>query len=277
MIHSLRNNCSILRAAAVAAALGASAAGLQAQEKVPHDGHGTPVLTVTAEIALNSLMSLADANLQKLADVLTLVASTDAARSADWNRLRASLADAARINVPAVYWFALPDGSYWTLETGRATGNLSDRPYFPRVFAGQTVIGNLVVSKATNRSTAIVAVPVRGTQGQVVGALGASVYLDSLSGRIQHEMGLARNHLFYTLDAEPVVGLHVDPEIILFHPLDERDPALSRAIRQILDSEIGSVTYDFRGNQRSVVYRKSAVTGWWYVFGLVQPSVITSR
>ena len=262
---------------AVAAAISIGAARLHAQQIVPHDSARAPTMTVSAEVALNSVMSLADAKLQKLSDVLTILAGTDAARSADWTRIRAPLAQAARFNVPAVIWFALPNGSYWTSESGPASGNLSDRAYFPRVLRGESVIGDLVVSKATNKSTAIVAVPIRRADGGVVGVLGGSVYLDSLSHRIQQEMGLTRNQLFYTLNAEPVVGLHADPAIIFFHPLDEGDAALSRAIRQILDTGSGSVTYDFRGNRRSVVYRKSAVTGWWYVFGLVQPSATTSR
>lgn len=48
-------------------------------------------------------------------------------------------------------------------------------------------------------------------------------------------------------------------------------------VGDIVVNEAGSLTYDFRGRQRSVVYRKSPVTGWSYVFGIVQPSVITSK
>lgn len=227
---------------------------------------------VDGRIALHALMSLGDTHLRNVANTLAMVAATDVARSADWDRIRQPLTEAARLNVQAVHWFALPDGSYWTLQEGRASATLADRPYFPRLLAGQTVIGDLVVSRATGTSAAIVAVPVRGQDGAVVGALGASVQLDSLSRQIRREMHLQPDQIFYTLDATPIVGLHSDPGIIFLHPLEEGDPALERAIREMLSRGEGVADYSFRGTRRTVHYCKSPVTGWLYVFGALQPS-----
>jgi C4-dicarboxylate-specific signal transduction histidine kinase len=218
-------------------------------------------------IALHSLMSLADGHLQKIADVYTILATMDSVRSAQWEQIQEPLAAAARVNVPAVYWFALPDGSYWTLNDGRAAASLADRAYFPRALAGETIIGEMVVSRATGRSAAIVAHPVRGDDDTVVGVLGASVYLDRLSEIINKEMDLGPDLIFFSLDQTPVVGLHKDPETIFVHPLEEEDPQLTNAIRGILSSEQGVVTYRFRGQGRTIYHRRSPVTGWWYGFG----------
>jgi hypothetical protein len=229
-----------------------------------------PAFTVDGEIALRSLMALGDGHLQKVADMFTLLATTDAVRSGDWQRIREPLAAAGRLSVPAVTWFATPDGGYWTVQEGRSDASLADRPYFPRLLEGETVLGDLVVSRATGRSTAIVAVPVRGGNNEIVGVLGASVYLDSLSARLAREMDLEPQHLFYSLDEEPLVGLHMDPDIIFLHPLDEGDPELDRAMREILSREAGIVSYQFRGKQRTVLFRASPVTGWRYAFGILQ-------
>jgi hypothetical protein len=241
-----------------------------AQEERLAAAPDAPTFMVEAQVALSSLMSLGDGHLQKMADVLTILSGTDAARSAEWDRIRAPLAEAARRNVSATVWFALPDGTYWTVAEGRAAENLSDRAYFPRVLAGHTVMGDLVVSRATGESAAIVAVPVSGRDDDVVGVLGASVHLDSLSEQISREMQLEPHYLFYSLDAEPLVGLHIDPETIFLHPLEEDDPDLERAIREMLSREEGAVSYTFRGSRRTVLYSKSPVTGWWYAFGVLQ-------
>jgi hypothetical protein len=254
-------------AAVGAMMFGASPAPAQVQPVAAGDNPASFV--VDGRTALHALVALSDAHLQKAADVLTLLATTDAARSADWERIRSGLGDAARMNVPALYWFALPDGSYWTLEQGRATANLSDRAYFPRLLAGQPVVGDLVVSRATGKSAAIVAVPVLGDRGEVVGALGSSVYLDSLSLRIQNDMGLAANHLFYSLNAEPLVGLHMDPATIFLNPMEEGDQEFQAAIRELLSHESGMIRYRFRDQGRTVLYRKSPLTGWWYAFGVL--------
>jgi hypothetical protein len=67
------------------------------------------------------------------------------AQSADWEVIRTPLGALAERNVPGLVWFALPDGSYWSVPQGQCSGHLSDRDYFSRVLAGETVIGSLVI------------------------------------------------------------------------------------------------------------------------------------
>lgn len=250
-----------------------AAAGVRAQTPVP-GAAAEPVFTVDGQVALHSLVTISDLHLQKLADALTLLAATDGARAADWERIRGPLAEAARLNVPAVHWFALPNGDYWTVEQGHA-GNLSDRAYFPRVLSGQTVIGDLVVSRSSGSNTAIIAVPVRGPDGRVVGALGSSVRLDSLTERIRGEMGgLGAGVIFYAIDAEPLGALNSDPSLIFTEPMKLGDEEMRRAFREMLAGEEGVVSYEFRGTRRTVLFRRSPVTGWWYGFGVAKPMVV---
>lgn len=247
-------------------AAGAQPAGAAAESKAP------PPVTVEASVALHSFQSLVDGHLQKLADLLHMVAATEDARSADWERVRAPLAQVGAMTVPAALWFAKPDGGYWTLAEGRAAGNLSDRTYFPRLLAGQTVIGDLVVSRSTKRNTAVVAVPVGASDKAVVGVLGASVYLDKLGEIVRTEMGgLPPGSLFFAIDSKPMGALHSDPEMIFTEPMKLGDEAMQNAFRQILTSAEGSVRYTFRGQVRTLLYRKSPVTGWWCAFGTTSP------
>jgi hypothetical protein len=226
--------------------------------------------TVDGKVALASLIALSDGYLIKLADSLQLLAASPEAQSADWRKIREPLARAGEVNVPALNWFALPDGSYWSVQEGKARGNLAERAYFPKVLAGKTVIGDLLVSTATGRSMAIVAVPVMRPDKTVVGVLGASVYLDRLSTRLEREMGLDNTMIFYSFDAQPLKGLNWDPGLIF------RDPTklpgqedFSRAVKDMMTKSHGTERYVFRGRQRTVLFRRSAVTGWWYVFGVV--------
>ena len=233
----------------------------------------TPAFPVDGQLAVHSVMSLSDAHLRKMADILAILATTDDARSANWERIRAPLAQAASVNVPAALWFALPDGSYWTVERGRADSSLSNRPYFSRLLAGRNVIGDLVVSRSTNRNTAIIAVPVRGRDGSVVGVLGSSVHLDSLTAIVSKEIGgLDPSHIFYAIGSGGLGALNSDPRLIFTEPMKLGDEGMRRAFSEMLSGRDGMVTYTFRGSQRTVLYRKSDVSGWWYGFGVVEPS-----
>ena len=228
---------------------------------------------VDGQVALHSLMSLSDAHLLKLADVLSILAATDDARSGAWERIRPSLARAALVNVPAVLWFALPDGAYWTVTGGRADSSLANRPYFPRLLAGHTVLGDLVVSRSTSRNTAIVAVPVRGRDGSVVAVLGSSVHLDSLTAIVNREIGgLDPSHICFAIGAGGLGALNSDPRLIFTEPMKLGDEGMRRAFSEMLAGRDGTVTYNFRGSRRTVLYRKSDVSGWWYGFGVIEPS-----
>jgi hypothetical protein len=234
---------------------------------------GTPTepqdFMVEGRVALASLISLSDGHLLQIANHFQMMTTADAVRSADWERIGPILGAVEDLNVRALMWFALPDGSYWSVQRGKAAGKLSDRTYWPRLMAGETVIGDLVASKATGKSSAIVAVPVRDAHGSIVGVLGSSVYLDSLSLQIKRELDLQPNQIFWSIDATPIGALQDDPEQIFLDPFALNEPELERAIREMLTREEGVVNYRFRGKRRTVLYRKSRVTGWWYAFGRV--------
>lgn len=221
-------------------------------------------------------MALSDGYLQRLADSFTLFAQTDQARTADWDLIRLPLTAVAERNVDALVWFALPDGSYWSVQQGRSSGNLSDRAYFPHVLAGETVIGTLVVSKATGRCTAIVAVPVTNGGGVVVGVIGASVYLDQLSARLSAEMSIGAGLIFYSFDATPLLALEWDPQLIFADPFS-LGPEIRAVFEYMLSRDEGSVRYRWAGRWRTVIFRRSAVTGWWYVVGAVSGEGASTR
>lgn len=224
---------------------------------------------VEGRVALASLIALSDGHLQQIAGHFEVLAGSPDAVSADWERVRGPLASVAERNVPALIWFALPDGSYWSVQSGKATGNLTTRAYWPRLMAGQNVLGDLVISKATGKPTAIVAVPIRNGAGEIVGVFGSSVYLDSLSLRIKREMDLQPDELFFAIDSTPLASIQDDPTEVFLDPFALNEPELERAIREVMSRDESVVTYSFGGKTRTVICRHSPVTAWWYCLGHV--------
>lgn len=270
MFNDPRFGRRLARVAAIVAVLTLGAHVGRAQPTPAYAHRPPPAFSVDGQIALHSLVSLSDGHLRKMADVLTMIARTDAARMCDWDAIHARLSEAATANVPAVLWFALPDGKLWSLKEGRVATTIADRPYFPHVLAGETVIGSLVVSRSTNRNTAIVAVPIFGEEHEVVGLLGASVHLDSLAAVLRQEMGgLGDGLLFFAIDEKGLGALNSEPSLIFTEPLKLGDSGMRRAFEKILADQQGVVTYEFRGVERTVLYQRSPVTNWSYGFGLL--------
>lgn len=235
---------------------------VSAQEQAPSSEH-----RIKADVALSALASLSDAYLEKMADSLRILAATSDAKTAKWANIQGPLMEVSKRNVEALNWFALPDGSYWSVQEGKEAKSLSDRPYFSKVLEGKAVIGDLVVSKATGKSVAVVAVPVMREKA-VVGVLGASIYLDRLSARLEKEMDLDKTMIFYSFNSTPTVALDWDPSIIFADP-KKLGKEVSNAFNEMLKQEEGAVSYTFRGKRRDVVFEKSDRTGWWYAFGII--------
>lgn len=173
-----------------------------------------PTGSIDAEVGASAAAALTEARVEGLVGCMDILALTDEVRSADWSEMVGLLDEFEDTGVPLVAWFALPDGSYYTVDIGLTEANIADRDYFPEVMAGETAIGDLVVSKSTGRETMIIAVPV-ADGGDVVGVLGVSVYLDDLSDLIAADLDLPDGMVLYAVNGEDVIALHTDTSLIM--------------------------------------------------------------
>jgi hypothetical protein len=228
-----------------------------------------PAFRVDAKVALASLMSLSDNHIETMAGTLDTVAATPAAVSGDWSQIEPVLRKAASLNVAAVVFYANADGEYWTITSGKQPSTISDRPYFIRAMRGERPIGDLVASRSTGKAVAVVAVPVTGSGGKVSGVLGASIYLDQLSLVLAGEMHLSPGLIFWALDPNGTIALHSDTSNVFVQP-GKMDPALAHVTARMLAQQSGTETYSYKGQTRTVVFRKSPLTGWTYGLGITR-------
>jgi hypothetical protein len=229
----------------------------------------TKTFNVDQKVALSALVSLIDGHIQKIADCLTLVAMTDQVKSGKWNKMKDLLSEIEKVNISSVIWFVRPDGSYYTTEKGLVTDqNLKDRDYFPRVMAGEPVIGSLVVSKSTGKKSLIVTVPIKNKK-KIVGAIGASIFLEQFSDLILKEMNLPDDVVFYALDKNTQTVIHRAAFRVFEQPTQLGNETLATAIKEIVSRPEGSVEYVFQGTNRVVYFQTSPLTGWRIVLGKV--------
>ena len=228
--------------------------------------------TLDSSIGLNAYQGLVEEHLAGVLSGLKTLAPTDEATSGIWERVKGPLEVFSKtIPTPAAVWFAKTDGSYFTVEKGLAKATLNDRTYFPMLMAGNDVNGSLVISKSTGERSIIVAVPIV-KNGKVVGALGASLSATQLSMMVSDRMGHPNKAIFYALDAQGQAALHSEPSLIFEFPSDIGDKTLKSAVRKMLSQPEGVVTYMFRNSRRTAIFRKSKMTGWVFVMGIVHSS-----
>ena len=209
-------------------------------------GEGTaPAVQVNGEVGVSSAVALTEARIDGVVGSMDIMAVTDEVVSAEWDSMVNILTEFEETSIPLVAWFALPDGSYYTVDAGKVSANISDRAYFPKVMAGETVIGNLVVSKSTGRDVMVAVVPVM-SGGDVIGALGVSVYLDQLSQLIADDMELPDDMVLYAVNGDGLIALHTDANLIM-----EDSSALG-------------------GGPEQAVSKVSSLLGWTFTLGLIE-------
>jgi uncharacterized protein (TIGR02246 family) len=226
---------------------------------------------VDAQVALHSFRALAEWKLSDVGRMLSLLASTDQAKSGNWDTMEGLLKSLGDTDIPAnAIWFVRPDGFYYTVEKGYTGLNLSQRSYFPGLMAGNNVLGTLVVSLSTGKRSVIIAEPVTGDQG-LVGGLGVSYSVDQFSLEIDQQMQLPAGAVFYALDSNGQTALHRDPALMFEYPSDMGDESLRTAVAEMLSKDSGTVTYVFRDMRKTIVFEKSAILGWVFALGFSEP------
>lgn len=216
-----------------------------------------------AEQALNIMVAQTDGQLKAILRPFEVLAITTDVQSGRWQAVRPLLATLEGNEPDARTWYALPDGSYYTVVDDLTSANLRSRSYFPAVLAGKESVGTVVVSYSTGKNTAIVAVPVMN-QGSVTGVLGASVYLDTLTDTLRNE--IPEPFAFFAIDAEGKFALHsVRGQISRNISVIGGDTSFGKAIALIRRSDSGTAEFDDGGVHYLARFRSSPLTGWRFV------------
>lgn len=216
-------------------------------------------------VTLKAYKGLVEEHLTGTMNVLKALAVTSDAKSEDWARIKPALnVFGGTLASAAAVWYAKADGSYYTAEGDLSEESLTDREYFPKLMSGEDIDGVLVISKSTGYRSVIVAAPIKKEE-RVIAALGTSIRADRLSELVKLRTALPNDLVFYAIDAKGQTAIHKDPGKMFAFPSDLGDASLKAAVKTMLSSDQGSVSYQFQGTSRRALFEASDATGWRFV------------
>ena len=238
---------------------------------IPPAGAQTPVPSPCFEEYANTILSsfigLTEQQIRMVERELVVLSATEEVKSADWDTMRSIMQVYQESGLPGIVWFMLPDGNFYTIEKGFVAKSARDRKYFPGLMSGRRMVGDLVVGKSTGKQSVIVTVPVK-REGEVVGGLGVSMFLDALSERIDAALSLPGSMVFYALAPDGTTALNRNTQLIFDNTREQGIESLRVATDKMLSNSEGEVTYEFAGSLRYAVYRTSALTDWKFVIAV---------
>lgn len=169
-----------------------------------------------AAFGVRVIRNLTENYVNGLIESMHVMTATADLRTGDWDQMKSLLAQFEDSELSYNAWFLKPDGSYYKVETGLASANLSDRDYFARVMAGETTLGDLLISRSTGRKSMILTAPIYAGPS-VIGALGVTLYLDDFCALINDKLRLPDGIGFYAYDEASLISMHANPALLLEH------------------------------------------------------------
>ena len=199
---------------------------------------------------------------------LALIASTPEAKKGDWNGIKPYLKQ-LESRLPGVYFYVLPDGNYYSVALDYTNLNLRNRAYFKSLFAGHSVKGFPIYSRSSGKKSALMAVPIL-VNGKVVGALGASVFLDELNTVLNRDFALPPSYTWFVLNDEGNTMLDKDSEYIFMNALTQGGKSLHEAASKALKSQRGKIKYEILGSVKHGYYCKLPNMDWWMFLAKIE-------
>jgi methyl-accepting chemotaxis protein len=123
--------------------------------------------------------------LQEQVNHISYMAKLPQVRSLEYDQYTSILSKAVE-DMPAFGTFYLinQNGMQIYKTDNSALSNLSDREYFQRAMKGETLIGDVVISKSKGNLLIPIAAPVKDENGRVIAVLAGSLYLDTLTNAL---------------------------------------------------------------------------------------------
>ena len=217
-----------------------------------------------SKIVLNDAQTRSEAFISAELERLQKIAESDAARNGNWEEIKKELLNDPE-NLAALYWYALPDGSYYTSEKDKVEANLSDRKYFPELLKGENVVGYPIIGKTSGKKSFVIAVPIK-VGNNVTGIVASSVYLSEFWDKIHNNITIPENFDFYAVNSEGIAIFDFETkDHFLVNCYELNSYTLSDAVKKIAASDKGHVEYEWKDKVKIAVYKKSEISDWRYV------------
>ncbi|MGI6656503.1 MAG: methyl-accepting chemotaxis protein [Desulfobulbus sp.] len=198
-------------------------------------------------------------------------------RSMNWDEQKAVLEeDAARMQYLGI-GIAMPDGQ--AKYPDGSTADLGDRDYFKKAMAGEPAFSTVIISRVTNTPVVIVATPIKGNDGRILGVLLARVDATRLSA-ITDTIKYGQNGYSYMVDDKGVLIAHANRQFVLdqknFLEEGKTNPDfknVSATLQRMIRGESGFDQYPFMGQDRFFGFAPVEGTGWSIAVGAIQDDV----
>lgn len=189
-------------------------------------------------------------------------------KTMDWNLIGPYLKEEYKKYIDLYDNFSVADanGNYWN-TVGDIVGSIKDREHFKAVMKGETLVSNALVSRTTGNRAAVIAAPIRGNNGEIIGCMSGSINLIKLSRIIEKlEYNYSESYSYIT-DKNGLILAHPNIDYIMKENITVESDVIGESIikvsSDILKNRSGIVSYSFNGIESINFFRRIPNTDGW--------------
>lgn len=209
----------------------------------------------------------------RLAEIEAL-ANTPMLRTMDWSVAGPYLkSEVLRLHEYSHLTMVNPDGSYYTTKVDRASGNLSDRPFFQMSMQGKIAIPDPVIARSTGRPIISISVPILAgsinqTNGKPpIGIVAGNISLDRVS-QVVNSLEYGQDSYAFALNSKGQAIVHPNTALMstLEKPapslLESTDSSLAATAQRMVDKQQGIELISIDGTEKYVAFVPLQQTNW---------------
>jgi EAL domain-containing protein (putative c-di-GMP-specific phosphodiesterase class I)/GGDEF domain-containing protein len=194
---------------------------------------------------------------------MTQIASMDILKRASWEEIEPVLQQYMEDtdDYYRIYFVAEKDGSYNT-TLQRSAGSIADRPYFPLVMQGETIVSEPLISRSMGEKIIVIATPIwNENETEVLRLLGLAVGLTEIYHTIADLQAEYPNWDISLVDENGLFVTHHNPDYIMtksiydFYPFGD----------DLLQGTAGTFTYVQDGTEYRSFFSEIPNTSGWMV------------
>ncbi|MGE5676803.1 MAG: EAL domain-containing protein [Pseudomonadota bacterium] len=199
---------------------------------------------------------------------IQVYSNTPIIQSMDWNIIEPYLQKEIEEKLLVYDHFMVADSmGYYNNTLKRNAGNASDRDYFKDAMQGRVTVSAPVFSRTNGKPVTVVAAPIKDSDGNIRGVMGASINLIKLSAMIENLKYNYPNSYSYIIDKNGLIIAHSDEKLIMEENIVEESDIITEEMansaRKILSSDQGTLTYSDAGVMSMNIYNLIPNTDGW--------------
>ncbi|HEX9059426.1 MAG TPA: methyl-accepting chemotaxis protein [Clostridia bacterium] len=199
---------------------------------------------------------------------ISVYANVPEVKSMDWNKIEPFLKDEynKKKDFYDTLFVADTKGNYNTVLK-RNAGNISERDYWKPVMSGLTVVSEPVKSKSTGNMVSVIAVPIKDSNGSVIGVIAGNLRLDKLNDMIKGYKVNYPGSYSFIINNKGMIISHPDKSMIMSENItvksSKNSDEVANAGKKIISGDNGPLYYSSSGAKQILFFSTiSDLNGW---------------